>query len=172
MPTIGWFEILIVVAVAIIVIGPKDFPIVLKKIGNWVSSVKRYFNEMKIHIESFRTAQQEVENIAHSPKNIPSINLLLTEAAPKAKQIIESITTLINEEASLDATEQRKHLLKLLADSRGSFALSLAKLACSFCNLRVESPISRCNLFKRATFFFICLAFAFNPPICAKVLKY
>ena len=31
MPTIGWFEILIVVAVAIIVIGPKDFPHMLKK---------------------------------------------------------------------------------------------------------------------------------------------
>ena len=33
MPQIGWFEILIVVVIAILVIGPKDFPIVLKKIG-------------------------------------------------------------------------------------------------------------------------------------------
>ena len=32
MPTIGWFEILVVVAIAIIVLGPKDFPIMLK---NW-----------------------------------------------------------------------------------------------------------------------------------------
>ena len=31
MPTIGWFEILLVVAIAIIVLGPKDFPIMLKK---------------------------------------------------------------------------------------------------------------------------------------------
>ena len=31
MPTIGWFEILIVVAIAIIVLGPKDFPVMLKK---------------------------------------------------------------------------------------------------------------------------------------------
>ena len=36
MPTIGWFEILIVVAVAIIVIGPKDFPYVKKsRIMDW-----------------------------------------------------------------------------------------------------------------------------------------
>ena len=34
MPTIGWFEILIIVAVAIIVVGPKDFPLMLKK--SWV----------------------------------------------------------------------------------------------------------------------------------------
>ena len=33
MPTIGWFEILIVVAIAIIVLGPKDFPVMLKKVG-------------------------------------------------------------------------------------------------------------------------------------------
>ena len=28
MPTIGWFEILIIVVIAIIVLGPKDFPII------------------------------------------------------------------------------------------------------------------------------------------------
>ena len=39
MPTIGWFEILIVVAIAIVVLGPKDFPIMLKKswLMNWLS---------------------------------------------------------------------------------------------------------------------------------------
>jgi len=47
MPQIGWFEILIVVVVAILIIGPKDFPIMLKKIGSWVGSFKNYFSEMK-----------------------------------------------------------------------------------------------------------------------------
>ena len=36
MPTIGWFEILIVVGIAIVVLGPKDFPIMLKKAGSWI----------------------------------------------------------------------------------------------------------------------------------------
>ena len=47
MPQIGWFEILIIVILAVLVIGPKDFPIVLKKIGGWVGSVKRYFNDIQ-----------------------------------------------------------------------------------------------------------------------------
>ena len=47
MPQIGWFEILIVVVLAIIIIGPKDFPIVLKKIGNWMSSIKKYFHDIQ-----------------------------------------------------------------------------------------------------------------------------
>ena len=53
MPQIGWFEILIIAAIAIIVVGPKDFPIVLKKIGSWIGTVKRYIN----------TIQQEVSNL-------------------------------------------------------------------------------------------------------------
>ena len=47
MPQIGWFEILIIVVLAILIIGPKDFPIVLKKIGGWMGSIKRYFNEIQ-----------------------------------------------------------------------------------------------------------------------------
>ena len=40
MPQIGWFEILIIVVLAILIIGPKDFPIILKKIGSWMGSFK------------------------------------------------------------------------------------------------------------------------------------
>ena len=47
MPQIGWFEILIIVILAIIIIGPKDFPIVLKKIGGWMGSIRKYFNEIQ-----------------------------------------------------------------------------------------------------------------------------
>ena len=47
MPQIGWFEILIIVVVAILVIGPKDFPIVLRKVGNWIGSTKRYFSDIQ-----------------------------------------------------------------------------------------------------------------------------
>ena len=35
MPQIGWLEILIIVSIAIIVVGPKDFPLMLKKITNY-----------------------------------------------------------------------------------------------------------------------------------------
>ena len=50
MPTIGWFEILLIVAVAIIVVGPKDFPIMLKKVGSWVGSVKKYINDIQSEV--------------------------------------------------------------------------------------------------------------------------
>ena len=50
MPTIGWFEILLVVAVAIIVIGPKDFPYMLKKVGSWIGTTKRYISNIQSEV--------------------------------------------------------------------------------------------------------------------------
>ena len=50
MPQIGWFEILIIVVIAIIVIGPKDFPYVLKKIGSWIGNLKRTVNNFQNQI--------------------------------------------------------------------------------------------------------------------------
>lgn len=85
-------------------------------------------NQMKNLIEEFRRAQQEVEDIAHTPENIPALNILLTEAAPRAEKVIKNISMLIDEEATLPASAERKKLLKLLADSRGSFALGLANI--------------------------------------------
>ena len=52
MPQIGWFEILIIVSIAIVVIGPKDFPVVLKKIGSWIGSAKRYVSNIQNEVSS------------------------------------------------------------------------------------------------------------------------
>ncbi len=59
MPQIGWFEILIVVVLAILIIGPKDFPIILKKIGSWVGSFKNYFNEMQKGITDIENSVEQ-----------------------------------------------------------------------------------------------------------------
>ena len=52
MPTIGWFEILIIVVIAIIILGPKDFPLMLKKVGSWIGNVKRYVNNVQNEVSS------------------------------------------------------------------------------------------------------------------------
>ena len=64
MPTIGWFEILIVVVIAIIVLGPKDFPIMLKKVGSWIGTAKKYINNI----------QNEVSNIDLESDNTQTNN--------------------------------------------------------------------------------------------------
>ena len=55
MPQIGWLEILAIVIIAILVLGPKEFPIALKKIGS-------YFGKLKNTLSSF---QREVSSVAN-----------------------------------------------------------------------------------------------------------
>ena len=53
MPQIGWLEILAIVIIAILVLGPKEFPIALKKIGS-------YFGKLKNTLSNF---QKEVSSV-------------------------------------------------------------------------------------------------------------
>ena len=59
MPQIGWFEILVVVVLAILIIGPKDFPIIVKKVGSWVGSFKNYFTEVQRDITNLETSIED-----------------------------------------------------------------------------------------------------------------
>ncbi len=61
MPTIGWFEILIVVVIAIIVLGPKDFPIMLKKIGSWIGTAKKYVNNIQTEVSNIDLEDNKIQ---------------------------------------------------------------------------------------------------------------
>tara|TARA_Y100000287_G_C14169622_1_gene329122 strand:+ start:313 stop:534 length:222 start_codon:yes stop_codon:yes gene_type:complete len=73
MPTIGWFEILIVVAIAIIVLGPKDFPLMLKKVGSWIGTAKKYINNIQTEVSSIDLEDNKVpkkENEKEESKDV------------------------------------------------------------------------------------------------------
>ena len=62
MPTIGWFEILIVVAIAIVVLGPKDFPVMLKKAGSWIGAAKRYVSNIQNEVSNLEIDDEKINN--------------------------------------------------------------------------------------------------------------
>ena len=63
MPQIGWLEILTVVIIAILVLGPKEFPIALKKIGS-------YFGKLKNTISNFNKEVSSITNEIDVEKNL------------------------------------------------------------------------------------------------------
>jgi sec-independent protein translocase protein TatB len=71
MPHIGWFEILIIAAISIVVIGPKDFPFVLKKIGSWIGTIKRYVGKVQqeISILDNENIDTDSNNVKNNNKN-------------------------------------------------------------------------------------------------------
>ena len=69
MPQIGWFELLLMVVIAILVIVPKDFPIVLRKIGNWISTIKSYFYDVQKNINEITEIEDKEKEKDNSKKD-------------------------------------------------------------------------------------------------------
>lgn len=68
MPQIGWFELLLIIGLAVVIIGPKDFPIVLKKIGSWFGSIKRYISAVQSEVSNLEENTLNYENKENKDK--------------------------------------------------------------------------------------------------------
>ena len=68
MPQIGWLEILSVVIIAILVLGPKEFPIALKKIGSYIGKVKNTLTSFQNEVSSVTKDVDLEEEISTSEK--------------------------------------------------------------------------------------------------------
>jgi methyl-accepting chemotaxis protein len=101
----------------------KDFSV------NWTDPAN--IERLKIIQEKlaiFRTYQDEIEAIANTTDNRPALKILLQEAAPQASILVGNITRIINIEATLASTPERKALLGMMADVRGTTARALANI--------------------------------------------
>ena len=67
MPQIGWLEILFVVIIAILVLGPKEFPIALKKIGSYIGKLKNTLASFQREVSS-ATQNIDLEEIKTNKK--------------------------------------------------------------------------------------------------------
>jgi len=67
MPQIGWLEILAIVIIAILVLGPKEFPIALKKIGSYFGKLKNSINSFQREVNSV-TENIDIENDINNKK--------------------------------------------------------------------------------------------------------
>ena len=69
MPQIGWLEILSVVIIAILVLGPKEFPIALKKIGSYIGKFKNTLNNFQKEVSNVNDEIDLEKDINHKRVN-------------------------------------------------------------------------------------------------------
>ncbi len=62
MLSFGWPEMLIVAAVALIVVGPRDLPVLLRNIGRFLGKIRRMGNDFKAEINK-AAAIDEIKDI-------------------------------------------------------------------------------------------------------------
>ena len=52
MPTIGSAELLIIILVAFIVVGPRDLPRLMRSVGKWMSQIRVMANEFQHNLDA------------------------------------------------------------------------------------------------------------------------
>ena len=67
---IGWTEITVILVIAIIVIGPKDLPKVLRTVGQWVAKAKAMARDFSGHVDEI-IRETEIDEVK---KQIDSID--------------------------------------------------------------------------------------------------
>ena len=76
MPQIGWLEILAIVIIAILVLGPKEFPIALKKIGSYFAKFKNTLSNFQREVNSVTEnidVEKDINNTKEKKKIIRKI---------------------------------------------------------------------------------------------------
>jgi sec-independent protein translocase protein TatB len=73
---IGWGELLVIGMVALIAIGPKELPTVLRSLGQWMGKIKRMANEFQ---GQFQEALREAE-LSDLKKHADELTSAVTDA--------------------------------------------------------------------------------------------
>src|SRR5690242_19597910 len=62
LPDIGGTELLVIAAVALIVVGPKDLPVLLRKLGQFVAKIRGMANEFRASFDEM-ARQSELDEL-------------------------------------------------------------------------------------------------------------
>ena len=90
---ISWSHLMVVLVVAIVVIGPKDLPRVLRAVGRWSGQVKRMARDFQNQFnEALREA--ELDSLKKDVEDIAKIDPMADVHAEMAKTNAEIMTEL------------------------------------------------------------------------------
>src|SRR3954447_6273230 len=71
---IGWSEIAVIVVVALIVIGPKDLPKVLKTVGIWVRKARMLTRDFQNSVDEM-IREADLEDVRRQATELRNINI-------------------------------------------------------------------------------------------------
>ena len=94
---IGWSELLVIAVVALIAIGPKELPGVLRMIGQWIGKARRMASDFQGQFnEAMREAEmadikKTFDDAAGMAKDLSPTNLLSNMAGDSVKQAEDAL---------------------------------------------------------------------------------
>ena len=77
---IGWTEMLVIAVIAIVVIGPRDLPKMLKTVGGWVRKARSTVRELQTGIEDM-AREAELDEVKKSVESATRVDNWLDDKA-------------------------------------------------------------------------------------------
>ena len=91
LPEVGGLEYLIIAAVALIVVGPKDLPVMLRKLGQWVGRLRAMAAEFRASFDDM-ARQSELDELRREVEAMrQSQGSVLTAETAEVNQIFNEI---------------------------------------------------------------------------------
>lgn len=81
---IGWSELLVIGVVALVVLGPKELPKLMRTLGQWTRAAQRMAREFRGHVDDI-IRESELDDLKRDVNSLrnPIGNIFDPDAAPK-----------------------------------------------------------------------------------------
>jgi sec-independent protein translocase protein TatB len=85
---IGFGEIALIAVVALIVVGPDEFPALVRNIGNWIGKIRRFMAETKSDLDREFTRAEELKQLIEREASMAALHEQID-----ARKIVSDTTT-------------------------------------------------------------------------------
>ena len=105
----GWGEILLILVVIIIVVGPKDIPKFLRQIGNLSKSIKKISREFKSSLNQI-AEETDLKDVKNSITEVTDLNKDLdikSNLKNEIKTIKETISSVEEDVSNINKSEEK-----------------------------------------------------------------
>ena len=105
----GWGEILLILLVVIIVVGPKDIPKFLRQIGNLSKSIKKISREFKSSLNQI-AEETDLKDVKNSITEVTNLNKELdikSNLKNEIKTIKETISSVEEDISNINKSKEK-----------------------------------------------------------------
>ena len=105
----GWGEILLILLVVIIVVGPKDIPKFLRQIGNLSKSIKKISREFKSSLNQI-AEETDLKDVKNSITEVTNLNKKLdikSSLKNEIKTIKETISSVEKDVSDINKSKEK-----------------------------------------------------------------
>jgi sec-independent protein translocase protein TatB len=89
---IGFFELLLISIIALVVLGPERLPVAIHTIRDWISGIKRFSNSIKTELAEELNIQELTDNLSKSEElNLKKCSPEVTDSIKILQEAAESV---------------------------------------------------------------------------------